>query len=384
MVSHWAFAQPKDKYQSMSRIEIQLATQADDEELRRLMAEVPMPGRVRVAYCRSPSFFNALWVEGRTSQVIVGRDSLTGRLAGMGARSIKPMYVNGRETNVGYLSSLRVAEPYRRTPNLARGYEKLSELHRDGQARFYLSTILSDNRVAQRLTTARKRLPAYHDVGEFRSLAISLSQRIRSNTNGHLCIRPATCNDAPILARFLNEQGRRRQFFPAYSQSDIFCRGGLLPGLVPDDVLMAFSAERLEGVVAGWDQKDFRRSMVTGYTGWLAKTRLLYNLYARGIGLPVLPPVGAVLDYCYLALVCVRGDDREVFAALLKRLIRYKQRSFSFIMAGMHERDPLLPVLSQLRHWEYLSRMYVVCWQDGEPFFAELDDRIPYLELGAL
>jgi hypothetical protein len=368
----------------MSRIEIEVATEADNEELLRLMAEVPMPGSVRVAYCRDPNFFDALRVEGRTSQVIVGRDARSGRLAGMGSRSIKPMYVNGVPTNVGYLSSLRVVEEYRRTPNLARGYEKLRELHEDGAARIYLSTILSGNRLAQRLTTARGRLPAYHDIGEFRSLAISLRQRIRATTNGRLEIRPAAGDDAPALAALLNAEGRHRQFFPAYSEDDFFCHDGLLAGLAPEDVLIAFSAGRPVGLVAGWDQKTFRRSVVTGYAPWLRGVRLLYNLYSCAAGLPALPPVSAVLNYCYLALVCICGDDREVFAALLERLARSKRESCSFLMAGMHERDPLLPVLTRLRHWVYPSRLYVVCWADGEPFFARLDNRPPYLELGSL
>jgi len=54
-------------------------------------------------------------------------------------------------------------------------------------------------------------------------------------------------------------------------------------------------------------------------------------------------------------------------------------------MAGLHERDPLLPVLRQYRHFPYASRLYVVCWEDGEEDFGNLDDwRVPYLELGAL
>jgi hypothetical protein len=368
----------------MSRIEIEVATEADNEELLRLMAEVDMPGSVRVAYCRSPSFFDALRVEGRTRQVIVGRDTRSGRLAGMGSRSSKPMYVNGVMMEVGYLSSLRVAEEYRRTPNLARGYEKLRTLHEDGKARIYLSTVLNGNFPARRLTTGRGRLPAYHDVGEFRSLAIALRQFVGAGTSGRVRIRPATRDDVPLLAHFLNDEGRRRQFFPAYSPGDFFRGDGLLPGLFPEDVWMAFSSGRLEGVVAGWDQKAFRRSVVTGYGPWLRGVRMLYNGYAWGAGLPQLPPVGGVLNYCYLALVCIRGDDGGTFSALLERLARSRRGACSFLMAGMHERDPLLPALLRLRHWEYPSRLYVVCWPDGEALLAELDDRVPYLELGSL
>ena len=56
----------------------------------------------------------------------------------------------------------------------------------------------------------------------------------------------------------------------------------------------------------------------------------------------------------------------------------------AFFMAGLHERDPLLPVLRQWRALSYTSRLYVVHWPDGRAVFEQLDQRPPYLELGSL
>ena len=55
------------------------------------------------------------------------------------------------------------------------------------------------------------------------------------------------------------------------------------------------------------------------------------------------------------------------------------------LLAGFHETDPLLQPIQQRRHVSYTSRLFVVCWEDGESDIRNLDpQRIPYLELGSL
>ena len=138
------------------------------------------------------------------------------------------------------------------------------------------------------------------------------------------------------------------------------------------------------GSAAAWDQRSFRQSQVAGYSRGLGAIRPLYNGLARLFGYPHLPPAGSYLDYCYLSLVCIKNNDPEILAALLAELIGRNRSRFSFLMAGFHERDPLLKVLRRYPHFSYPSRLYVVSWEDGEADFQRLDGRTPYLELGAL
>ena len=43
----------------MSRYRFDLATEADDAALRRVLADTPMPGRIAVSFRREPSYFAA-------------------------------------------------------------------------------------------------------------------------------------------------------------------------------------------------------------------------------------------------------------------------------------------------------------------------------------
>ena len=364
-------------------VRLDMAARGDDASLRALQRGMPMPGAVEIAYLREPSFFGALAVEGRESTVIVARDEASGAVIGQGCLALKPAWVNGRREWIGYLSSLRI-EPSYRGAILFRGYQMLRELHHgDGRARLYLTTIVEGNTAAQRLLeSGRAFIPRYHNRGRFLSLALATRQRTRAETPAGVTIRAAVNADLPRLFSFWREHGRSRQFFPDYEAADL--DSGLLRGLNIADILVAEADTRIAGTIALWCQRRFRQHLVTGYATSLSLFRPLYNGAARLAGYPTLPPIGTVLDFAYLALCCVAGDERTIFAALLAAALARGRGRWPFLMAGMHEHDPLLPELERYRRLAYPSRLYIVAWEDGEAALAGLDGRVPYLELGAL
>ena len=68
----------------MSRYRYELATAADDADLRHVLAATPMGGAVSVAFRREPSFFAAARTDGHFRQVVVARDVDTGRVISFG------------------------------------------------------------------------------------------------------------------------------------------------------------------------------------------------------------------------------------------------------------------------------------------------------------
>ena len=138
----------------MSRYRFELATPADDADLRHIMAATPMDGSIVVSFRRQPSYFDAAVVEGQFRQVVAARDLETGRIVGFGARSISTRYVNGEPTPIGYLSSLRLLPEHRNIGLVARGYRYFRELHEDNRTKLYLTTIAVENSAAMKLLTS--------------------------------------------------------------------------------------------------------------------------------------------------------------------------------------------------------------------------------------
>jgi hypothetical protein len=369
-----------------SGFRFELAVPDDNAELLRFSRNAEMPGAIRFSFDRSPDYLGALCVEGRQSEVLVCRETQTGRVVAIGHRSVKSVFVNGQPAPVGYLSGLRLDPSVRNREILAHGYAFLRKLHAARPAQMYLSTIMEDNLPAKAvLLSGRGGLPGYHDFGRFCCMAVRLPSRSAGGGRSGIRARRASAADGPAIIGFLNREGRSRQFFPEYQVEDFGAPGGLLSHLPWEDVFLAFRGDDLIGVVAAWDQRAFRQWRVTGYSPWLGLLRIPFNLVAKVRKMPLLPKPALPLDYFILSLACVRGNDRSVFKVLLEEVVRKKRRHYAFFLAGLHERDPLLPELLARPHFPLPSRLYAVAWDEDAATVQKLDrELVPYLELGSL
>jgi hypothetical protein len=371
----------------MSRYRFELATPADDADLCAVLAATPMEGRIAVVFRREPSWFAGAVVDGRFRQVVACRDLRTGRIIGFGCRSIREVSLNGSPGVVGYLSGLRVLPEHRNLGLVARGFAFFRELHRDRRVPFYLTTIGVGNQTAETvLTSGRAGLPTYHPAGEYHTVVLPLPRRRRlaSSCSG-MTVRPARADDLPEVLDFLAATGPCRQFFPRLRADDFSNPQGLMRGLSLDWLLLARRNGRLIGTLAGWDQHDDRRSVVHSYGGWLSSTRPFYNTWALIRGLPHLPAPGEPLRYLMGALPAAMEDDQTVFAALLEAMrVRAAGGPWTHLLLGLHQSDPLLQAARRHQAACYVTRLFLVCWQDGDEALSALDDRVPYLEAGSL
>lgn len=373
----------------MGRFEIELATSADDGELRGLLSATPMDGKVSIAFAREPSYFAAAAVDGTIVQVGVVRDGQSGRIVGMGSRAVSRKYVNGESLAVGYLSGLRLLKEFRgQAAILSRGYQFLRELHADRRAPYYLTTIAEDNVAAVKLlSSGRRGLPVYRPWGKFHTLSIATARRPKRCTsfgNGVL-VRQARADDRDAILEFLNKYGPARQFFPVYEPNDLFSGSGALQGLDPQDVLLALRNREMVGTLATWNQRRFKQTIVHSYDGWLRSTRLLYNAWAKVRCRPSLPAAGSVIAARMAAIPVVRHDDLNVFQQLLVEAVRLSSmQDGRLLLIGLHESDPQLPVARQYAGREYVTNMYLVYWPDEALDIGPLAERVPYLELGCL
>jgi hypothetical protein len=373
----------------MSRFEIELATWADDGELRGLLSATPMDGNVSIAFAREPSYFAAAVVEGSSVQVGVVRDRQAGRIVGMGSRAITRKYVNGASVAVGYLSGLRLLKEFRgRAGILARGYRFLRELHEDRRVPYYLTTIAEDNASAVKLlSSGRGGLPVYRPWGKFHTLSIAATRRPArcANSSDGVVVRPAHADDRSAILEFLNKYGPARQFFPVYETNDLFSGSGTLQGVYPEDVLLAVRNRKIVGTLATWDQRRFKQTLVHGYRGWLRSTRLLYNAWATLRRRPTLPAAGSIIEARMIAIPVVSHDELNVFRQLIGEAVRRSaMQGDRMLLIGLHESDPLLPVAREYAGREYVTNLYLVYWPEEVPSFGPLTQRVPYLELGCL
>lgn len=368
-------------------VEFRKATRQDDGELHRILREYPSGGDVSLRIEKEPGYFDASEVEGDNDRVLVALDAETKRIVGVGAFYEKLSFVNGEPAWVGYLSNLRIEPAYRGGRVLVAGYQEAKKLYLEQRSELYLTTIMDDNVVAKEaLTSGRKGLPAYQDFGIFNTFILGVRRNSWGSAPAGVSVRAAGREDVAAIVEFLDDEGRRRQFFPSYSAENLLSDAGLLRGLSPGDLHVALDEKGICGTAAIWDQTPFRQWVIDSYSRRAGLLRHPYNVYARVTGRPTFPSAGTALDYRFLGLVCIRDDAAGVLEGLCRSLwsALSAKSPEALVIAGFHRRDPLGRPFLTFPNTLLRSRVYIVHWPEGEADFAALDDRIPYLEVGSL
>jgi hypothetical protein len=371
----------------MPELVFDLATRADDAGLRRLLRENPLQGSISLSFEREPCYFDAAAIEGPFHQTIVAREVDTQEVIALGNRSIRPLFLNGKVQDIGYMGQLRVRSDYGRGLYLARGlaggFRKYHELHQDGRTPFYLMSVIDDNLPAKRLLTSR--LPGYPQAKEYARMftyAIHPSRRKHIPELPHP-LRLVRGNDQHTaeIVDCLNRNGARRQFAPYWTRETLF-----MADLSPSDFFLALNGDHVVGCLACWDQSTFKQTVVRGYSGSIGRWRRWINAAARFGLAPYLPEEGTCLRYSHACHLAVDRDDPVIFEALLRAIHdQARLRGDSYFMIGMTGSNPLKDIVMKYRPLIYPSQLYLTSWGDIHEITSTVDrDLIPAPEVALL
>ena len=354
-----------------------VARQSDDADIRRLLRENPMAGRISLTIEREPNYFADADVEGETKQTIVARNA--GRAVCVGQCTIRQSFVNGTARRVGYLGGLRLDARFAgRFDIVRRGYELFHELQMEKAADFYFTSIAADNQRARRFFEANIRgLPTYEYVGEFVTMVISTAARPpRSLREGEAGCRPSDFSRIPEWISFLNSCNAQFQFSPCWDAAEISELGKL--GLRIQDFRIRRKGDEITASGALWDQRSFKQTVVRGYAAPLAWARALLNAAAPIHGQPRLPRAGSALAAVFASHMAMRENHESALIDLINQLrLTANSRGISMLVVGFASNDPrLAAVRRSFRRREYQSRLYVVRWPNIGGCARDLDKRI--------
>jgi hypothetical protein len=318
----------------------------------------------------------------------VARDSTTGLIAGLAARSVRWVFVNGQPARVGYLSQLRVARGARHLRTLLdEGFSFCRALHEDGDAPFYLASLIDGNDAARRLLVERKSsvAPQFVPVEQLETFAIPVRQRLRNAMPDGVCVRTGSADHYGDIAACLGRNLRRYQFAPCWEPADLESTLRTR-GLSPTDFVVAIDGRRVVGCAALWDQRAFKQVVVRDYSPLLRHARPLVNVAAGLLGHPHLPAIGRPLPFACVSHIAVDDDRADVLAALMVVQIRSaRQRGLDYVVTAFPDRHAFHDVMRrQWRHRAYRSVVYAAYWPDGESFVRSLDDRPAQPEVAIL
>ncbi|HET7219922.1 MAG TPA: hypothetical protein VFJ02_17815 [Vicinamibacterales bacterium] len=364
-----------------SQFDIDVATAADDGEIRRLLRESAFAGRVSLSLEREPDSRLAAAIEGDAHEQLVARERRSGRVAGIAGRAFRDVFVNGAPSRVAYLGQLRIDARFRRSRGLLdAGFEFCRQSH---GGLLHLASIVADNEPARRLLSrAVDGWPRFDAIDTLVTLAIPV-RHVRQRPGG-IDLQPASPEWRAEILGCLARNGRRYQFYPQWK--DEHFDSPRLRGLSLSDFTVAVSGGRAIGCLAVWDQRAFKQAIVRGYAGRLARWRPVVNLLSPWLRTPRLPAVGLPLEFAYLSHVAVDEDDDNVLVALVRdACVRASARGLEYIALGLPARSPVLSAVERsFAHRRYESLLYAVTWPDVEAVAASLDGRPANPEIALL
>jgi hypothetical protein len=350
-----------------------LATAKEEAQLRAMTHSAPMPGHIQIRYEREPDFFHGLDIQGTFHQVVAAMEE--GELLGFGCRSVRPMFINGRERDFGYLSGLRSSLQGKRRLGLARGYRLFKELHADQRCPGYITTIIEGNREAiATIASGRAGLPQYLDLGICETYALALKQRASFPKPGRIRVRRAQDGEEGRVIEQLRRFGSESQFFPALHVSDFGTP--LLRNLPVTAFLIAEDGKEACGIAAVWDQSPFKQHRIHAYRHPLRLARPFINLGLWTRGLSPLPPAGELLRHVTLCFRAVRDHDPSISAALIDAAAAsLRDRGTAYLITGFHQNDPARAAMTHRPSTCYQSRLFFVGWEQELAYYQELDSR---------
>jgi hypothetical protein len=353
------------------RIRHTVATPNDDAEIRRLLRENPMPGRISLSLEREPNYFADASQPEETKVTIIARDG--GRVACVGSCTIRPRFINGTPRRVGYLGGLRLDAGHAgRFDMLRRGYELFQELQAAMPAEYYFTSIAADNdRARAFLERGLPGMPCYEFIGDYVTMVVSAGRRPPIRTSGS-----ARIPSEEQIVSLLNAHNCRHQLAPYWSEREL--SGLQILGLGREDFRFVVEGERVTGSSALWDQRGFKQTVIRGYQTWLRQARPVLNFCARFTGGIELPAVGKTLSHAFVSHVAVEPDRPDIFTELIESLRGVAaHRGIKLLTLGFAANDPRLAWLrGNFRGREYRSRLYLVSWPEFGGKAHELDGRV--------
>lgn len=354
----------------MEKVKFRLADRSnfsDDENIRELINSTTMQSDIELVYTKEPSFLEATNIKGYEVQTVVGEKDR--RICVVGSRSLSNNYINGKVETLGYLSDLKIA-PKTGKRTLSEGYLYIKSLMADGRAKTHITTIIEDNKNAKAALTWQnksKALPNYYNLGLINNYFIFPT--LKKHYQKTVEILRGEKNRLKNIVEFLNAEGKKKQFFPSFTEEYFLT----LKDFDIKDFYIAYRSGEIVGVLAKWNQNEFKQIVLKSYNNKMKWLKYL----------PFLPKEKQKLNFVYASFFAVKNNDSDIFNQLFAYFYNDNFKN-GFIALSMHEKDSLNKVAKQYLKINYKSRLYVSEYKTDEEIHAMLDDRVPYIEVGVL
>jgi GNAT superfamily N-acetyltransferase len=330
---------------------IREAVEGDNETLLALTRSTPMAGSISLRIDRDPDFFALLRLrgEGKVYVAVRGREVI-----GCISAALRTAYVSGVPETVAYVGDMKVHPRFSGTRIALRLIQTLEAHLRSVGIDLCFSVVADGNQRVMPLLEGRLGIPRWASLGRFLVDELIPSPFLgRSRQHG---IESAEADDLPAITMLLDRFHRSRQFSPQLSKDDL---ARTLSGQQEEPFSKMLVARNRGSIVATLslhDTREVKRNVLIDASASLRCALALLRIAAAPLPGFRVPRIGEPLGVLYARFVaCEEGHGQALQALVAMARAEAFRRRFTFLVIGLHERDPLRSLVRGIPRFTFSS-----------------------------
>ncbi len=344
----------------------------DGERILEILECSPAKGQIELLYTRRPNAYLSYKKESSDTSVFVVKEGE--RIIATVAEITRDVYIGGEEKKLCYVCGLKKDTNYDGTVNWGKLF--IRNLIRS-DIDCYFCSIISDNESAQKLFEKKRKHTLNHNfLKNYTTYMLAPKFRFRIAYENYT-FSQADSKDEPELLEFLNQEGRRKEFFPVFRSISQFAQ------LDISDFYILRDEHGIAAVGALWNQSAYKQYIVKRYKGFMKCARI-FNPLLKMLGYIQLPKENEVLNFPMLSFFISRGDNENHSKAFLNNIAGVIRKNYGMVVIGASECSHMNSVLQKLKSVSFDSRIYTIDFILGSAKSLTVDKDKIWLECGLL
>ncbi len=339
-----------------------LATKEDGEQISKILESVAGNSLFSMAYTRRPDAYESYMKESGESHVYVQREG--DKIVLTCALLIRDMYVGGRVTKTGYICGLKKNPEYNGVH--ANGLQFFQCFKEEDVDLFYCC-VVKDNKFQQMIEKDRKILSS-GKITDLKTFMFNPKQKIKVPKHSYT-FRQANAGDTQTLLAFLNEEGRKKDFFPVINSLDQFYN------LKIEDFYLLTDGNDLLATACLWNVSSYKQYTVLKY-GALMKFLRIANPLFQALKYVKLPKENESIDFPFLSFFISKNDDLINYKIFLNEINKVVSKDYGYLCLALPENHFAIDVFKEIKNLNIASTLYEIGFSKNvkEEPAASIDD----------
>ncbi len=348
-----------------------LASPDDGKDILHILESSAAKGNIELIYTRRPDAYSSYMKESGEAKVFVSKDGE--RSVGTCAMLTRKVYIGGQQCKAAYLCGLKKDATY--TGNVGFGARFVKDLKSD-DVDFYYCSVVSENHTAQKMFERSNRLISMKPFTSYKTYILNPKVKIKSPKHS-FTFRQATEKDIPSLLEFLNEQGKKKDFFPVIDSIEQFYN------LEYRDFYLLMDKDVIVATASLWNQNPYKQYVVKKYRSFMKFVRILNPLlsafkYIR------LPKEDEPLDFPMLSFFIARNDDVNVYRIFLNEIKNEIAKKYGMFVIGLSKEHFATPIFDKLPSINFETKLYEIRFPWSEQIYKSPNPQNSFFECGLL